>query len=371
MAEDETKWVNCPRCGTQNQASNKFCVECGAALHPQQQTDRSSRTEKILNNATKEINSWTGEDTSVEINLKAFFKQVFKKHTADETDRIFIAGTKETTPTLSEVADKEVQPWLFSRVFLSLSGLLLILLAVLVVFGNSNAYPGLLFMGALAVPFSLLIFFFEINVFKNISIYQVIKIFFVGGAFSLLMTVFIYSITGSGNFSLLGSILIGLVEETGKLTIVAYFVHRKKITHIFNGMLIGAAIGAGFAVFENAGYAQNYGIGVLLVRSFGSLGSHTIWTAILGAALVLVKKNSPLHKEHFTDRHFINFYVLAVLLHAFWDMQTPFADLKLIALIIIGWVAIFVLIHAGLREVKELKKLKNKNLLPTVQDEDE
>lgn len=177
------------------------------------------------------------------------------------------------------------------------------------------------------------------------------------------MTVFIYSITGSGNFSLLGSILIGTVEETGKLVIIAYFVHKGQISHIFNGMLIGAAIGAGFAVFENAGYAQNYGIAVLLVRSFGSLGSHTIWSAIIGAALVMVKKDSKLSKAHFTDRHFINFFLLSVLLHALWDMQTPLADLKLVLLIISGWIAILVLIHAGLREVKELKKLKLNNML--------
>lgn len=68
-------------------------------------------------------------------------------------------------------------------------------------------------------------------------------------------------------------------------------------------------------------------------------------------------------KAHVTDRHFINFYLLSVLLHALWDLKTPFTDVKLVLLIISGWVAIFVLIHAGLREVKELKKLKLKNML--------
>ena len=251
MAEDAEKYTYCTNCGTKNAATNKFCLECGQSLIKQDKQTKGSRTGNILDNATREMNSWTGEDKSVEINFKSIFNQVFKKHTQDETDRIFIAGTKETTPTLNEVADKEVRPWLFSRVFLYLSSLLLILLAVLIIFQNSNAYPGLLFMGALSVPFSLLIFFFEINVFKNISIYQVMKIFFIGGAFSLLMTVFIYSLTGSGNFSLLGSLLIGLVEETGKLVIISYFVHKANVSHIFNGMLIGA----GFAVFENAGYA--------------------------------------------------------------------------------------------------------------------
>lgn len=173
MAEDTKKYTYCTNCGTKNAATNKFCLECGHSLIEKEEQPKESRAGSFLDNATKEMNSWTGEDKSVEINFKAIFNQFFKKHTQDETDKIFIAGTKETTPTLNEVADKDVRPWLFSRVFLYLTSLLLILLAVLMIFQNSNAYPGLLFMGALAVPFSLLIFFFEVNVFKDISIYRV------------------------------------------------------------------------------------------------------------------------------------------------------------------------------------------------------
>ena len=43
---------------------------------------------------------------------------------------------------------------------------------------------------------------------------------------------------------------IGLVEETGKALIIVYFVNKLKTNKILNGLLIGAAIGAGFAVLN-------------------------------------------------------------------------------------------------------------------------
>ena len=45
------------------------------------------------------------------------------------------------------------------------------------VFGNANAIPGMIFIGALLVPISGLIFFFESNAFKNISIFDVMSMF--------------------------------------------------------------------------------------------------------------------------------------------------------------------------------------------------
>ena len=59
-------------------------------------------------------------------------------------------------------------------------------------FNNTNAIPGLIFIGALTVPLSGLFFFYESNAFKNISIFEVIIMFFIGGVFSLLSTMVLY-----------------------------------------------------------------------------------------------------------------------------------------------------------------------------------
>ncbi len=62
------------------------------------------------------------------------------------------------------------------------------------IFNNTNAIPGLIFIGALTVPLSGLFFFYESNAFKNISIFEVIIMFFIGGVFSLLSTMVSISI---------------------------------------------------------------------------------------------------------------------------------------------------------------------------------
>lgn len=46
--------------------------------------------------------------------------------------------------------------------------------------GNSNAIPGVIMIGAFTVPFSALVFFFEMNTYRNISFYEVLKVFFLG-----------------------------------------------------------------------------------------------------------------------------------------------------------------------------------------------
>ena len=83
-----------------------------------------------------------------------------------------------------------------------------------------------------------------------------LSVFFVGGVFSLVVTLFLYSFFPSaGAGPLWGSTLVGLVEELGKVLVVAYYVKRNNIKYKLNGLLLGSCVGAGFAVFETAGYA--------------------------------------------------------------------------------------------------------------------
>ncbi|MTV82081.1 PrsW family intramembrane metalloprotease [Secundilactobacillus folii] len=320
------------------------------------------RRENLLDDATKELNEWTGENTAVEIHLFRMFSEVFKRHDKDEGDALFIVGTKTTTPSLAEVSSAPVKPWLFSRV-LALLGISFGLLTLLfLVFHSDKAVPGMVFIGSLAVPFSLAIMFFEINVYKNISVFQATEVFLIGGIASLIATMVLYQIIPSGNGVDLGSALtIGFIEETGKLLIIGYFINSFRLNYIFNGMLVGACVGAGFAVFETSGYTGEFGLITLFVRSWQAIGTHTIWSAIIGAAIILAKeRRQPVEGKTMVKPKFLRFYVLAVLLHAAWDWQTPVDflnafDIQKWLIIIIGWIAIFVLIDAGLREVRTLQ----------------
>lgn len=376
----------CPNCGNKVSEAAKFCGGCGTTLAVsedlrassaelnQQQTaniDIKSSTEGIFRNATKAISKYTGEEESLNVNLKELFSEVSKKHTAEESDEIFIVGTEKTTPITSEISTDWSKPWLFSRVFLSFLAVFIMLYVMVSEFENENAIPGLIFVGACIVPLSALIFFFETNAYKNISIFTVIKIFAIGGVCSLLSTLFLYEFV---DFSMAYKLFdemtakdaftVGLVEEVGKLIIIAFCISHYKVNKILNGLLIGASIGAGFAVFETAGYILRYAfiegdfLDITVLRGWTSLGGHLVWGAILGGALIVSKGSEKLSINHFFDGKFLFFFASVIAMHGLWDMGIVLLNshyTMILILIVFAWVEVFILMNAGLKEVARTK----------------
>lgn len=215
---------------------------------------------------------------------------------------------------------------------------------------------------AIAVPVSALILFFEVNVYRNISFYQVIQIFLMGGALSLIATIILDSLLGNnGELNLWGALTTGIAEELAKVLVAAYFISRLNVKHIFNGMLIGAAVGSGFAAFENVMYIVDDSTGQLasvsdaLLRALFSISDHTEWCAIAAAALVMVKGSRRLSFDDFMQPAFLRFLISVILIHALWDWDAISSLLTMAVLAVITWIFVFVLIHAGLREVKEMQ----------------
>ena len=157
-----------------------------------QNADLKNEARSLFDNATKSIGRLAGNDESLNLNLKDMFSEVFKPHTKNEADEIFIAGTAKTTPAICDISEEWGKPWLFSRVFIAFTVTFIGLWVMAAIFNNTNAIPGLIFIGALTVPLSGLFFFYESNAFKNISIFEVIIMFFIGGVFSLLSTMVLY-----------------------------------------------------------------------------------------------------------------------------------------------------------------------------------
>lgn len=346
------------------QGMSRWLRMCETPLQSSERNVRrtSRRSRSLISRATEPVNELIGERGPVDLKLRDLFSQVFRRHTKAESERIFIAGTAFTTPKEADISSAWPRPWLFSRVFLIFLVTYAMLWVCLIDFGNPYALPGLMLIGSFAVPFSLVFFFFETNALQNISIFDVVRMFFLGGVASIIVTLVLYTVFPVYRISITSAFVVGMVEELGKLLIVAGFVSQLNVKYILNGLLIGAVIGAGFASFESAGYAfrafqtmhNETFLSVIVTRAWTSIGTHAVWTGIAGAALVLVKLNRPFTIGLLFKARFLKLMIVPILLHAFWDMPLPgIGDsiLKVIGLIVIGWLFILVLINSGLKQV--------------------
>jgi RsiW-degrading membrane proteinase PrsW (M82 family) len=121
---------------------------------------------------------------------------------------------------------------------------------------------------------------------------------------------------------------VGLIEEAVKLIVpLAFLLTHRRDRHPADGLLLGVASGAGFAVLETMGYAfvvliQSQGDvaavqQVLFERGVLSPAAHMAWTGLTAAALWRAAI------EHWRPRALLGFaavYLVAVLLHTAWDV---------------------------------------------------
>ena len=164
--------------------------------------------------------------------------------------------------------------------------------------------------------------------------------------------------------------MVGIIEETAKLITVIFFCRTIKPKYILNGLLIGAAVGAGFGVFETAGYAFQNMLGgvqngmiiinwdtmmqVLFIRVTIALGGHVMWTALAGAAYVSVSQGRPFDFSYLANGAFLRIFIVSVVLHAVWDMPIDLkTDIPIVqmVLIILVWIVALVLINKGLQQI--------------------
>jgi protease PrsW len=129
------------------------------------------------------------------------------------------------------------------------------------------------------------------------------------------------------SFGDLPFIVVGLIEEMAKLLVpAAILVLVRRNQRPADGLLLGVAAGAGFAILETMGYALvalvrsggNLSLvnGLLLDRGLLSPAAHMAWTGLAGAALWWAAT------EHWRFRavgRFVVVYLVVVALHAGWD----------------------------------------------------
>ena len=328
--------MRCERCGRDFNAGLPQCPSCGAPVH------YGGKTE------------FYGKVASSSLSIGDLFSDAFKKHAPGAGARMFMAGTPLSTPSPDRMLQEWDKPWLFIRVLGA--GLLFDVLSyfLAVQLGHPLGVYLLFTLGALVIPLGILIFFWEINIPRDIPIYTVMLVFFIGGMLSLCFTLLLPSIDGP-------IFLAPLTEEPGKVIALAIFVYLLDSRYIFGGLLIGAAVGAGFSAFENIYYVMSYGsLDLLITRSLLTVGGHVTWAAIEGGALVMAKGSEKLQSKHFLDARFLLYLAVSMGLHCIWNsditlLPLPYvADLKLVILCTAAVYAAFTLINKGIAQVLEV-----------------
>jgi len=191
---------------------------------------------------------------------------------------------------------------------------------------NTNLIPTLILIGSFLVPFCVVLFVLE-RIIGNITTLQVILAFVVGGICGVLGASLLEANLPATIFTYVG---VGFIEEFVKGVILVVIGWNAVPKTARQGALLGAAVGAGFAAFESAGYAFNsvitstgFDLATMLqteaLRAILTPVGHVLWTAILGAALFGAARG---HTHYRFRLSIILAYVGVALLHALWDSMS-------------------------------------------------
>ena len=342
-----------------------------------QSTDFAGQAKSAANKVNDTFVKAVGIEKLEGFSLKALFSDVFKKHPEEEVDRSFMCGTPETTPDIRDVDSSWPRPWIFMRALIASVVIYWALHSGYRETNNLFLLPSMMFVGAFAVPISALMFFIESNVRRNISLYQIFRLLLFGGVAGVVWASLTWKFVGDANNNYVTAILAGLIEEPVKLAALWKCRSLLKHRYVHNGLLVGAALGAGFAAFESMGYAfvslLKHGEmkmeSVILIRGVLAPLGHIIWTAIVCASLWRVKGDSQFRFGMFFDKRFLRLAALPVVLHILWDLPSiPVVDnvplLRYPILGLIGWIAVLSLLQEGLKEIRREK-------LAVIRDNDE
>ena len=353
----------CPTCFSRLGAGSDLCPICqggprpaGEPVNVQRMADRIADT--------------IGVERIEGFQATRFFADIFKRRTPEEVERHFAWGFPGMIPTLADVDAHWPRPWSFLRVLGAGALLFSFFVVGQELFDNPNLLPGLIITGSFAAPVAMVVFFYEMNVVRNISVYHLVRLFLLGGVAALFVALLLYSVFPID--TLVGAPAAGVIEELAKLAIVIAALRMMRLgpqSFLLNGMLIGATVGAGFAAFESAGYAFRVLLGELssasmlramLLRGVLSPFGHIAWTAITAAALWRVSEANTFTMAVLRDGRFLRLFALAVGLHAVWDLDAGIPAIpKYAVLAVIAVVAVLSLLQTGLRQVARAQAVES------------
>jgi RsiW-degrading membrane proteinase PrsW (M82 family) len=162
---------------------------------------------------------------------------------------------------------------------------------------------------------------------------KIVEAFALGGTFGVLIAaVGEYALLGRGPLQFVG---VGLIEEASKLAALCVVARRLARYTERDGIVLGVAVGFGFAAFESSGYAlvalfSSQGLSLhemvstVIERGLLAPVAHGLWTGILGGVLFRVAATRG--RLSFTSS-VLAAYIFVAVLHAFYDSASGIAAL--------------------------------------------
>jgi RsiW-degrading membrane proteinase PrsW (M82 family) len=214
-----------------------------------------------------------------------------------------------------------------------LGGLALWVATVVVTFAtrNANLIPTIILLGSFLVPVTFVTYAFQ-RADQIVTAQRVLTAFVYGGVLgvlgaSILEATFLRQPSG------LAYVGVGLIEEAVKLAALWLLARRLPRYTVRDGIVLGAAVGSGFAALESAGYAFNAlfttnGLSLFslveteVLRGLLAPVGHGLWTAILGGALFAAAARRGRLRP---TGAVLGWYLVVAALHALWDASQQLA----------------------------------------------
>ena len=118
----------------------------------------------------------------------------------------------------------------------------------------------------------------------------------------------------------LAFLVVAVAEEGAKLFFLYRFTwNNSNFSHLFDGVVYSAFVSLGFAAFENIKYVFSYGLGVAIPRALLAIPGHLGFSVFMGICYGYARRCAHRGNEAGRKSFLILGYVIAVLLHGFYD----------------------------------------------------
>ena len=249
-----------------------------------------------------------------------FFKQTFRRHTGVEYSEFLTRGVRRRDGI------QRAYPWFYIRLFAACIIIFAVYLLIVRFTSNVLYVPVTVILGAIAFGIPFLVLMYEIYPRRDLSLLSVFITLLIGGTGSHVLAQITFALLPVQSEWLLALRTAG-VEELAKAIAVIITLAVLKVKQPLVGFILGAAVGCGFSLVEDAGYIFvgsndltylniSSVVSVTFERGLSAFCTHTVWSAAVGWAFASARRP-------FLSLRLYLCLVGAVAVHLLWD--APFS----------------------------------------------